>query len=113
MGHVSVVATCEASHRAGKASMSLEKSGARVGKMLPHGPNSSSIDDVAGGGGNLVVEVASGALTAMFDLMLMEVLHQSKHLNELASSGIPHPCFHQPPQTMDAFGELPVVQGAA
>jgi len=27
----------------------------------------------------------------MFDLMLMEVLQQSKHLNELASSGIPHP----------------------
>jgi hypothetical protein len=39
--------------------------------------------------------------------MLMEVLHQSKHLNELAASGIAHSRFHQPAKTMNAFGEPP------
>jgi hypothetical protein len=41
--------------------------------------------------------------------MLMKILHQPKHLNELATPGISHPGFHQPPKTMDAFGKPPVV----
>jgi hypothetical protein len=39
-----------------------------------------------------------------------KVLHQSKHLKELAASGIAHPRFHQPPKAMNAFGELPAVE---
>ena len=46
----------------------------------------------------------------LLDLVLMKILHQSQHLNELAASGIAHPGFHQPPQTMDAFCELLAVQ---
>ena len=54
-----------------------------------------------------------GFRDGLFDLMLMEVLHQSKHLNELPPSGIAHARFHQTAQTVDAFGEFPIVQGAA
>jgi hypothetical protein len=46
----------------------------------------------------------------LFDLMLVEVLHQSQHLNELAASGIAHPRFHQPAKPMNAFGEPPAVE---
>ena len=46
----------------------------------------------------------------LFDLMLMEILHQPQHLDELAPPGIAHPRFHQPPQTMNAFGKLPAVE---
>jgi hypothetical protein len=42
--------------------------------------------------------------------MLMKVLHQSKHLNELAPACIAHPRFHQPPQAMNAIGEPPAVE---
>jgi hypothetical protein len=41
---------------------------------------------------------------------LMEVLHQSQHLNELAAPGVPHPRFHQPAEPMNAFRELPAVE---
>ena len=47
----------------------------------------------------------------VFDLMLVEVLHQAQHLDELAPSGVAHPGFYKPSQTMDAFGQLPAVQG--
>ncbi len=46
----------------------------------------------------------------VFDIMLTEVLHQTQDLNELAPSGVPHPDFHQPPQPMNTFRELPPVQ---
>ena len=42
--------------------------------------------------------------------MLVKVLHQSKHLDEPATSPIPHPRFHQPPRTMNAVRKPPVVQ---
>src|ERR1700730_15339060 len=42
--------------------------------------------------------------------MLVKVLHQSQHLNELAAPAIPHPRFHQPSQTINAIGEAPFVQ---
>ena len=32
-----------------------------------------------------------GMGNSLLDLMLMEVLHQTQHLNELAASGIAHP----------------------
>jgi hypothetical protein len=45
--------------------------------------------------------------------MLMEVLHQSKHLNELASACVAHSRFQQPAKTMNAFGESQSSSGAA
>jgi hypothetical protein len=42
--------------------------------------------------------------------MLVKVLHQSQHLNELAAPAILHPRFHQPSQTINAIGEAPFVQ---
>ena len=42
--------------------------------------------------------------------MLVKILHQPQHLNELAPSGIAHSRLHQPAQTMNAFGQLPVIK---
>src|SRR3984893_16827189 len=46
----------------------------------------------------------------LLHLMLMKILHQLQHLNELAAAGIAHPRFHQSPKAMNAFGEPPVVE---
>ncbi len=42
--------------------------------------------------------------------MLVKILHQPQHLNELAPSGIAHSRLHQPAQTMNASGKLPVIK---
>ena len=42
--------------------------------------------------------------------MLVKILHQAQHLDELAASGVAHPRLHQPAQPVNAVGELPVVE---
>jgi hypothetical protein len=61
---------------------------------------------------------ADGAKTqrlrdSLLDLMLVKVLHQAEHLNELAASAIAHSRFHQPPKTINAIGDAPVPCAAA
>jgi len=46
----------------------------------------------------------------VLDLVLMEVLHQPQHLDELAPSGRPHPRFHESPQPMNTVRKSPIVQ---
>ena len=47
---------------------------------------------------------------SLLHLMLMKILHQSQHVNELTAAGIAHPRFHQSPKAMNAFGEPPIVE---
>jgi len=43
--------------------------------------------------------------------VLVKILHQPQHLDELAPSRGPHPGFHEPPQPMNAVRKSPIVQG--
>src|SRR3981189_598695 len=47
---------------------------------------------------------------SLLHLMLMKILHQSQHLNELTAAGIAPPPSPQPPKAMNAFGEPPIVE---
>src|ERR1700720_1785732 len=49
----------------------------------------------------------------LFHLVLVKILHQPQHLDELAPSRGPHPGFHEPPQPMTQSASRQLSRGAA
>jgi hypothetical protein len=47
----------------------------------------------------------------LFHLVLVKILHQPQHLDELAPPHGPHPGFHEPPQPMNTVRKPPIIQG--